>query len=373
MEMNKSEDDFIKFMYNEAGIRTSKNVNGVEHIYTLDGSRIVSETVGNVLLVYVYDESGAPIGLQYRTASYEAGKFDTYYFEKNIFGDIVAVYTDTGTKIGSYTYDAWGNCTVSLASGTTSLQKSIVRARNPFRYRGYYYDTEIGLYYLQSRYYNPATGRFINADGYANANGDLIGFNMYTYCSNNPVMFTDPSGELKSQGEIHHLVVNDVAAKYGMYTNVYLEKYGVADLIDIRGELDYVYEVKPMWYLDSKYYTRKTSDQIDKYVTGVGKVYGANCKRGNRWIAGTFGYGEYQVVYFSFGTGVISYYYFENKGVQFPVTIPEKSKAKYPRRRGNSPAFAIPIMIPFSAPSCQNKNICGIYDFRLYQCANSFI
>lgn len=66
---------------------------------------------------------------------------------------------------------------------------------NPFRYRGYYYDTDTGLYYLQSRYYNPAWGRFLNADGYVNANGDLIGFNMYTYCSNNPVMYADPTGE----------------------------------------------------------------------------------------------------------------------------------------------------------------------------------
>ena len=66
---------------------------------------------------------------------------------------------------------------------------------NPFRYRGYYWDAETGFYYLQSRYYDPATGRFLNADIHINANGDLIGYNMYAYCSNNPVMFTDPSGE----------------------------------------------------------------------------------------------------------------------------------------------------------------------------------
>ena len=74
-------------------------------------------------------------------------------------------------------------------------ERSIVRTYNPFRYRGYYYDTETGLYCLQSRYYNPQWGRFLNADGYVNANGDLIGFNMYAYCSNNPVMNVDPSGE----------------------------------------------------------------------------------------------------------------------------------------------------------------------------------
>ena len=68
-------------------------------------------------------------------------------------------------------------------------------AANPFRYRGYYYDTETGFYYLQSRYYDPATGRFLNADSHVNANGDLVGYNMYAYCSNNPVMNVDPSGE----------------------------------------------------------------------------------------------------------------------------------------------------------------------------------
>jgi len=79
MEMNRNAgQSVLTFAYNDEGIRTSKKSGSVEHIYTLDGSRIVSETVGNVLLVYLYDESGAPIGLQYRTTSYDPGKFDTY-------------------------------------------------------------------------------------------------------------------------------------------------------------------------------------------------------------------------------------------------------------------------------------------------------
>ena len=101
----------------------------------------------------------------YRTKLDGKREYDTYYFEKNLQGDIIAIYTENGTKIGSYTYDAWGNCTVSTESGTTTIQKRIVRTLNPFRYRGYYYDTETGLYYLQSRYYNPQWGRFLNADG----------------------------------------------------------------------------------------------------------------------------------------------------------------------------------------------------------------
>ncbi len=183
------------FTYNDEGIRTSKNSNGTMHYYTLNGSQIVSESWGIHLLVYLYDELGAPIGLQYRNTSYAKGVFDTFYFEKNTFGDITGVFTEDGTKIGSYKYDAWGNCTRTAVSGITQLQRNIVNGYNPFRYRGYYYDVETALYYLQSRYYDPSTGRFVNPDGYVNANGDLLGYNMYAYCGNNPVNSTDPTGE----------------------------------------------------------------------------------------------------------------------------------------------------------------------------------
>ena len=158
---------------------------------TQDGEEIVEHP--NHFLVYLYDESGAPIGLQYRNKTYGTYTFDTYYFEKNLQGDIIAIYTENGAKIGSYTYDAWGNCTVSTESGTTTIQKRIVRTLNPFRYRGYYYDTDTGLYYLQSRYYNPKWGRFLNADSYLY--NRMLGFNLFLYCDNNPVNYLDPYGE----------------------------------------------------------------------------------------------------------------------------------------------------------------------------------
>ena len=181
----------IEFLYNADGIRTSKTVNGTEHVYTLNGSQIVSETRGDILLIYLYDESGSPIGMQYRKSSYAAGVYDTFYFEKNLQGDIIAIYTESGRKILEYTYDAWGNHSVTW---TYLTMETLPAGTNPFRYRGYYYDTDTQLYYLQSRYYNPQWGRFLNADGYVNANGNLIGFNMYAYCSNNPVMYADSLG-----------------------------------------------------------------------------------------------------------------------------------------------------------------------------------
>ena len=146
-------------------------------------------------MYYLHDETGAPIGMQYRTSNYASQVFDAYFFEKNVQGDIIGVYNSTGKKIGAYTYDAWGKCSLSGANGNTILEDKVVAFYNPFRYRGYYYDYETGFYYLQSRYYNPEWGRFLNADGYINANGDITGFNMFAYCSNNPVMGYDPTGE----------------------------------------------------------------------------------------------------------------------------------------------------------------------------------
>ena len=102
-------------------------------------------------MYYLYDETGAPIGMQYRTSNYASQMFDAYFFEKNVQGDIIGVYNSTEKKIGTYKYDAWGNCTFMIRSNINSLENLIVSRYNPFRYRGYYYDVETGLYYLQSR------------------------------------------------------------------------------------------------------------------------------------------------------------------------------------------------------------------------------
>ena len=169
------------YTYNADGIRTSKTVNGVTHNYVIEGSNILAETYGNTTLRFVYDNTGV-IGLYYNNV--------LYMFEKNMQGDVVAILDSNLTRVVEYAYDAWGN--VLNVSGTLA---STLGTANPIRYRSYYYDTETGWYYLQSRYYNPTWGRFISADNYINSNGDLIGFNMFAYCSNNPVMFVDPTGK----------------------------------------------------------------------------------------------------------------------------------------------------------------------------------
>ena len=197
----------LEFTYNRDGIRTSKIVDGVEHIYTLNGSQIVSEEWSNKLIIYFYDESGSPIGFAYRTTSMAANTFYYYVYEKNLQGDIVAIYNTSGTKLVSYTYDAYGKATVTNhnVSGT-----NIGAMYNSFRYRGYYYDTETGLYYLNSRYYDPDTGRFINADTFISTGQGILGNNMYAYCNNNSINLVDYYGNVPRFLEVIHDFFNDL-------------------------------------------------------------------------------------------------------------------------------------------------------------------
>ena len=183
------------YTYNADGIRTSKTVNGVEHIYHLSGTQILSEewTEGNVqhILIFVYDASGQPIGMSHYENGEQRG---TYVFVKNIQGDITGIYDDEGTCLVTYTYDAWGNVTVSYSNGGASTAAKY----NPLRYRGYYYDTETGLYYVSSRYYDPEIGRFINADTTDILTATPMGLtdkNLFAYCDNNPVMRADHGGD----------------------------------------------------------------------------------------------------------------------------------------------------------------------------------
>lgn len=89
--------DALSFEYNDEGVRTLKTVNGVDHIYHLSNSLVITEEWGNNLIIYLYDTDGSPIGMQYRNTSYAEGAYDTYWFEKNLQGDIVAVYSETGS------------------------------------------------------------------------------------------------------------------------------------------------------------------------------------------------------------------------------------------------------------------------------------
>ena len=175
--------------YNSAGIRIGKTVGSDKTVeYLLDGTKIIREirkvngTVTETLLYY-YNTDGDVIGLNYNGTD--------YYYGRNMQGDILYIYNTSGEAVTTYAYDAWGN--VVLQTGTLS---STVGEANPFRYRGYYLDSETGLYYLQSRYYDPTVGRFLNADNsnIIGISGTLISNNIYAYCENNPVIKNDNTG-----------------------------------------------------------------------------------------------------------------------------------------------------------------------------------
>ena len=179
------------YTYNADGIRTSKTVNGVEHIYHLSGTRILDEewVSGSTrnLLIYIYDASGQPIGINYLKCVGNTVTKEAYLLGTNIQGDITCIYDTAGNRVVTYTYDAWGK----ILSVTGTAANTIGRY-NPFRYRGYYYDNETGFYYLNSRYYDPAVGRFLNVD--SDLYNNILGYNLYIYCNNNPIYYVDPYG-----------------------------------------------------------------------------------------------------------------------------------------------------------------------------------
>ena len=147
-----------------------------------------------------------------------------YYFRKNIFGDIIEVFASDGTSVASFVYDAYGK--VLTESGTMA-------SKVPFRYRGYYYDQETRLYYLQSRYYDPATGRFISPDSIEYLAPDSPqGLNLYAYCWHNPVMFTDESGHFAIGSFLISLAVSWLVSSVASY---YLGEHLVSGASSIFG------------------------------------------------------------------------------------------------------------------------------------------
>ncbi len=137
--------------------------------------------------------------------SYNGAK---YYYVRNLQSDIIGILDNSGNQVVSYTYDSWGK----LLSIDGSA-KDTIGVQNPFRYRGYYYDTETELYYLNSRYYDPGVGRYINADGFVSTNQGISEHNMFAYCGNNPIMRADPSGCFwKEIGDFFQNIGNQIKA-----------------------------------------------------------------------------------------------------------------------------------------------------------------
>ena len=175
------------YNYGADGVRTQKTVDGVTTEYYTVGGKLLAEETGDRVLTFYYDEKGSPVSVELNGTR--------YYYHRNLQGDVVGLYIYTGAQVVSYTYDPWGKLlSITDTSGTD------IGALNPLRYRGYYYDTETGFYFLQSRYYDPTVSRFITPEpniytGAFDGGSGLAQYNAYAYCANDPVNFSDDTGE----------------------------------------------------------------------------------------------------------------------------------------------------------------------------------
>ena len=190
----------ITYYYNKDGIRTKKSVSGkYTDRYILDGDRVIgmerTKSGSSVKDVYhfMYDEMGNIwLALCYIGGSTTPVR---YYYRTNAQGDVKQIVDKDNNVIAYYAYDAWGKPLAILDGNNSEITDSTHFAIvNPFRYRGYIYDSETGLYYLQSRYYDPIVRRFINADEQINQSGNISGFNLFAYADNSPSTAIDPSG-----------------------------------------------------------------------------------------------------------------------------------------------------------------------------------
>ena len=176
----------FSYGYNSDGLRTKKTVGSQTYTYYWNGTQLAAMTIttgSNVsMLKFYYDAEGVPFYFDYNGTK--------YFYITNLQGDVVGIANSYGI-VGYYEYDAWGRI---LSINSASSNEYGALTSNPLRYRGYIYDTETGFYYLQTRYYDPSIGRFINADGIMAREGSLQGYNLYAYCFNNPVNLSDDSG-----------------------------------------------------------------------------------------------------------------------------------------------------------------------------------
>ena len=202
--IDRNQEETVSFTYDAQGRRIGKHHESALLVIRPDGDYIATTTKdysyhylndsltqmkistlgGNKTLYFTYDAIG-PMSVNYDGTE--------YYYLRNAQGDVTGLVDADGTQVVTYTYDAWGN-----PLSVTGSKSHTIGEDNPFRYRGYVYDTETGLYYLQSRYYNPAWGRFVNADSEslitASPKSVTWDKNLFAYCDSNPVVRIDSEG-----------------------------------------------------------------------------------------------------------------------------------------------------------------------------------
>ena len=287
-------------------MRSSKTVNDVTTTFSYNGSLLMAQVQGSgasqVKQLYSYDASGDVISVNYNGTE--------YYYLRNGQNDVVGLMDASGNRVVEYTYDAWGK----LIS-TTGTLASTLGADNPFRYRGYYYDTETGLYYLMTRYYDPEVCRFISADVYLSTGQGVLGNNRFAYCNNNPMLLSDSNGTSPGTPV---LTIVDYYAIHKLVQTYIIEELGGAAAMEVyvkaengrKGFLD-VYDP-----VDSSYYEVKsekassklsTERQMQRYDNSKVVATGQEVSRGTKVVSGSFSYGFWDIEYSSKKDGLVTY------------------------------------------------------------------
>ena len=258
-----------EFVYNADGLRVQKTVNGVVTDYVLHGKNVVHMKRGNDELHFFYDAQNRPAVVVYNGVPYA--------YVKSLQGDIVAILDENGNAVVSYGYDARGAplwCTGELAETLGKVQ--------PFRYRGYVFDEETGLYYLRSRYYNPRWGRFVNADMLIQCK--KIGSNLFAYCSNRPILFSDANGT-EEYPDVYEVILRSASVRLEdaennllCYLNRSIELYTTQK--DIEGKI-YVYFLDETGQMRDGYIPENTGiiwygcspEHMDMYINNYFKTF----------------------------------------------------------------------------------------------------
>lgn len=257
------------YTYDVDGLRTSKTVNGVKHEYYYVGNTLQYEKFGTTELWFFYDADGNPSGVRYKNGSTTTD----YYFVCNWRGDVIRIYDGAGAVVANYNYDAWGNViSVTDANGAAITDSNHIANVNPLRYRGYYYDSETGLYYLRSRYYDPAVKRFINEDEQLSLDKGVQGQNLFCYADNNPVVRYDPDGKDALD------VVNDLVGLV-MFSKLY-EKFRKTNYLPLPPQDANIVDFD--WYYYEFYLTPVKSKIVERlgqfgenvFVDGVIYIFG---------------------------------------------------------------------------------------------------
>lgn len=257
-------DKAVQMSYDSNGMRTQKSVDGVKTNYYYDSNKnLIALVKGNDTLLFYYDSDGNATSFSYNGTM--------YFYVKNLQGDVVRIIDLAGTEVASYVYDAWGNIKDTKGEPT-------IREINPIRYRGYVYDTETSLYYLQSRYYDPFTGRFLNADIYCDTGTSTpLSTNMFAYCENNPISNADEGGYIAAN--VIGAVIGGIVGAVGGY---FLTNW-LADKLNLHGWKRNVF----VWGLSA---VIGAAAAVIGYFIGpyVAKAWSAWCAKLSGLLKGTF-------------------------------------------------------------------------------------